>query len=182
MKLKKANAILGLPAILILLTHAIYQIIAYILFIYNPAVTKILAWATVALVSLHAVLGMSIVMFSHEGSAVMKYKKENFRTILQRGSAIGIMVTMILHIKAFDILKSGTAGLIAAELIQLLFFSCVFTHIATSFSNALVTLGLIEDMGRKNRIDRAIYIICALICLAAIPVVGRTYIALASMP
>lgn len=181
MRLKKANAVLGLFAILILLAHAGYQIIAYIMFIYNPLVTKVLAWATVAVVSLHAVLGMSMLMFVHDGSSVKTYPSANLRTILQRASAIGIMVTLVLHIKAFDILKSGTPGLIAAEVIQLLFFTCVFTHIGTSFSNAFVTLGLLSDMDRKKKIDRVTYVICAIIWAVAVFVVGRTYIALAAM-
>ncbi len=181
MKLKKANAILGLFAILILLGHAGYQIVAYILFIYNPLVTKVLAWATVAVVSMHAILGMSMVMFVHDGGSLGSYPKANLRTILQRASAIGIMVTLVLHIKAFDILKSGSLGLAAAEIIQVLFFSCVFTHIATSFSNAFVTLGILSDMDKKKKIDRVVFVICAVIWAVAVVVVGKTYVALAAM-
>jgi len=181
MKLKKANAILGLFAIAILLGHAGYQVVAYIMFIYNPLVTKVLAWATVAVVSLHAVLGMSMVMFVHDGGSIGSYPGANLRTILQRASAIGIMVTLVLHIKAFDILHAGTLGLIGAEIIQLLFFSCVFTHISTSFTNAFITLGLLGDMDRKKKIDSVIYVICAIFWAAAVFVVGRTYIALAAM-
>ena len=181
MKLKKANAMLGLLAILILLAHAGYQVVAYILFIYNPLVTKLLAWATVAVVSLHAVIGMSMVMFVHDGASISAYQGLNMRTILQRASAIGIMVTLVLHIKAFDILKSGTPGLIAAELIQLLFFSCVFTHIGTSFSNAFVTLGFLGDIDRKKKIDRVTYVICAVFWAVTVLVVGKTYVVLAAM-
>lgn len=45
MKLKKANAILGLLTMAILLIHAGYQVTAYVLFLYDPMVTRILAWA-----------------------------------------------------------------------------------------------------------------------------------------
>jgi succinate dehydrogenase hydrophobic anchor subunit len=86
MRLKKANATLGLLAILILLAHAGYQVVAYILFIYNPFVTKVLAWAAVAVVSLHAVLGMSMLMFVHDGSSARSYSGMNLRTILQRAA------------------------------------------------------------------------------------------------
>lgn len=182
MKLKKANALLGLITIIVLLAHAGYQIAAYILFIYNPLVTKTLAWIAVAAVSVHAVLGMSIMMFSNDGSSLTQYPKANLRTILQRGSAIGIMVMLILHVKAYDILKSGTPGLAAAELIQLLFFTCVFTHIAASFSNAFVTLGFLSSMDTKKRIDRVTWTVCGVLWLAAVIVVGRTYVILASIP
>ena len=181
MKLKKANAILGLLSILILLAHAGYQIAAYILFLYDPLTTKVLGWAAAAVISLHAVLGMSMLFFVHDGSSLKAYPKANMRTILQRASAIGMMVTLILHIKAFDILITGTPGLIATELIQLVFFTCVFTHIATSFSSAFVTLGLLGDTDRKKKLDIAIYVICGLIWAAAVLVVGKTYIALAAM-
>ena len=181
MKLKKANAMLGLLAILILLAHAGYQVIAYILFIYNPLVTKLLGWASVAVVSAHAVLGMSMLMFVHDGGNTKAYPALNKRTILQRASAIGIIVMLVLHIKAYDILTSGTPGLVAAELIQLLFFSCVFTHIGTSVSNAFVTLGLLGDMDRKKKTDRIVYVICAALWAAAVLVVGKTYVVLAAM-
>ena len=50
MRTKKINAVLGLLAICILLAHSLYQVAAYILFIYNPLVTRILGWATAAVV------------------------------------------------------------------------------------------------------------------------------------
>ncbi|MBQ9179633.1 MAG: hypothetical protein IJ132_02390, partial [Firmicutes bacterium] len=126
MKLKKANAALGLLAIVILLVHAGYQVVAYLLFIYNPVVTQVLAWMTVGVVALHAIMGMGMVFFVHDGATVKSYPRANLRTILQRASAIGILVMLIFHIKAFAIMKSGTPGLITAELIQFLFFTCVF--------------------------------------------------------
>ena len=71
---------------------------------------------------------------------------------------------------------------IAAELIQLLFFSCVFTHIGTSLTNAFVTLGFLGDPDKKLRLDRALWVICAVIWAAAVLVTGRTYIMMAAMP
>ena len=181
MKLKKANAILGLFAILILLAHAGYQTVAYIMFIYNPLVTCLLGWITVAVVSAHAILGMSMLAFAHDGGSVKDYPGMHLRTILQRASAIGIMVMLVLHIKAYDILRSGTPGLVAAELIQLLFFSFIFIHIGTSFTNAFVTLGLLGDMDKKKKIDRVVWVICAVLWAVTVFVVGKTYIALAAM-
>ena len=181
MKLKKANAVLGLLSIVILLAHAGYQVIAYILLIYQPKVTMVLGWATVAVVSLHAVLGMSIVFFAHDGSRLKEYPKSNMRTILQRASAVGIMVMLVLHIQSFSILHAGALGLAAAELIQVIFFSCIFTHTAVSLTNAFVTLGLLEDMEKKKKIDKAVWVICLVLWLISVLVVGRTYMVLASM-
>ena len=182
MKLKKANAILGLLTMAILLIHAGYQVIAYVLFLYDPMVTRILAWATAGVCSLHAVLGMSIVMFRHDGSTAAQYPEANLRTVIQRASAIGMLVMLVLHVKAYDILKSGTPGLIFAELVQVLFFSCVFAHIATSFTNAFITLGVLSDMERKKKNDRAVWVICVAAWAVCVFVIGRTYLILASMP
>ena len=91
------------------------------------------------------------------------------------------MVAVVLHIKSFEMLSSGNLGLAAAELTQFIFFSCVFTHIATSFSNAFVTLGLLGDMDKKKKIDRVVYVICAVLWAVAVIVVGKTYVALAAM-
>lgn len=181
MTLKKANAAFGLLTILFLLVHAGYQMFAFVAFMYNPVVTRVLGWACAGAVMVHAVLGMCIMMFAHDGSALRQYPRQNRRTILQRATAIGILVLLPLHIEAYGILTSGTPGLIAAEIIQLLFFSCVFFHVATSFSNAFVTLGWLEDMDRKKKIDRAVWAICSLSWAAAVIVVGRTYLVLAAM-
>lgn len=182
MRLKKANAALGLLSIAVLLAHAGYQVVAYLIFLYNPAVTSVLAWATAAVVAAHAVLGMSIVMFAHDGSTLGRYPSLNRRTLLQRASAIGIIVMLVLHVQAFDILRSGTLGLVCAEAIQVLFFACVFTHVATSLGNALVTLGLLRSMDAKRKLDRIVWVACALLWAICTLVIGGTYPALAAMP
>ena len=182
MKLKKANASLGLLSIAILLTHAVYEVVTYILFIYDPVTVKILGWACAGIVALHAVLGMCIVMFSHDGSALKQYPKANLRTILQRASAIAILVLVVLHILSHNMLQSGTAGLIGAEVVQFLFFTCVFIHIATSFSSAFVTLGWLQNMETKKRIDLAVWIICGILWAVAVFVVAKTMVSLAAMP
>ncbi|MBR0308374.1 MAG: hypothetical protein IJH92_05735 [Mogibacterium sp.] len=181
MKLKKTNATLGIISTLILLAHAGYQMTAYVLFIYAPMVTKVLAWGCAAAISAHAVIGMCIVMFAHDGSAALEYPMANIRTILQRASAIGIMVLLVLHVKSFDILKSGTPGLILVEIIVILFYACVFTHIATSLTNAFVTLGMLCDMDRKKKIDHTLWVVFAVLWAAAVFIIGRTYPMLAAM-
>lgn len=180
MTLKKANAACGLLTIFFLLAHAGYQMVTFVMMYHNSTITRILGWACVAAVMMHAVLGMCIMMFSHDGSSLRRYPRENRRTIIQRASAVGIMVLLLLHIQSFGIMTSGTLGLIAAELIQFLFFTCVFLHIGTSFSNAFVTLGWLDDMERKKKTDKVVWVICAVTWAAAVIIVGRTYIVLSS--
>ena len=67
-------------------------------------------------------------------------------------------------------------------MIQAVFFACIFTHIATSFSNAFVTLGVLENPKTKKTIDIIVWIICAICFLVAAIIIGKTYFALAEMP
>ena len=184
MKLKKANAICGLAVILLLLLHAGYQMVAYVLFLYNPFVTKLFAWTLAGLLALHIIFGMSIVMFAHDGSELAKYPKENRRTILQRASAIAILILFVAHIYAFKVLTNpalGDSGLYIAGIIQILFFAAVFVHVAMSFSNAFVTLGWLTDLEHKKKIDKVVTVICVIAFIAATIIVLKTYGAILAM-
>lgn len=185
MKLKKANAIFGLLTIAMLLVHAGYQMYAFIMFVYNPGVTKVLGALILIALILHMILGMSIMMFANDGSELKKYPKENKDTILQRVSAIGILVFLFGHLNAYEILTShfgGVLSLIIALLIQALFFGCAFIHVGTSFSRAFVTLGLLESMETKKKIDLVVKVLLVILFIAIMIVLTQTYIALWSNP
>jgi len=183
MKLKKANAAFGLLTIALLLIHVVYEVVAYIKFLYQPVVTKALGLAILIALLIHMILGMSIMMFAGDSKDLIKYPGENRRTILQRASAIAIMVLVFGHLNAYDILTSGAGAIsiIAAILIQVLFFAAVLLHVATSVSNAFVTLGLLTSMDKKKRIDRIVWAISIVAFIITACVVGHTYILLASI-
>lgn len=184
MKLKKANALFGLLTILLLLVHAGYQMIAYIQFCYNPGVTKILGYLILAALLVHMALGMSIMMFSKD-SAEVRYPKENKSVILQRGSAIAILVLVFAHLNAYEILMSHAGGIgsfVLVMLLQALFFGSIFTHIATSFSKAFITLGLLSSIKTKRYIDTVLWILLAAAFVFILLVMGKTYYALWSRP
>ena len=180
MTLKKANAALGLLTIALLLIHVVYTLTCFILFVHNPKVNALIAHLCVAATAMHAVLGICIVVFAHDGSTLRRYPKENIRTIMQRASALGILVILGLHAKAFAIATGGGNGLQIAIILQTLFFTFVFMHIATSLSNAFVTLGWLDDMDKKKKIDRVVWVLCALIWIAAVIIVGSTFAKIAS--
>ncbi len=185
MKLKKANAFFGLLTILLLLVHAGYEMVAYVKFLYNPFVTKLLSYLVLVALLIHMVLGMSIMMFANEGTDLSKYPKDNKGTIIQRASAIAMMVLVFGHINSFAILNShfgGVFSLIVAVLIQVLFFGAVFAHVGTSFSRAFVTLGLLSSMEKKKVIDRIVWTLCAIAFVAIVIILTKTYIMLWSMP
>ena len=185
MKLKKANAIFGLLTIVLLLVHAGYEMYAYIKFIYAPFVTAFLSYLVLGALLVHMVLGMSIMMFAHDGADLKAYPKENRSVIIQRGSAIAMMVLVFAHIKAFDILQShfgGIFSLILVVVLQAAFFAAVFLHVATSFSKAFITLGWLSTLEKKNAIDRVVSIICAIAFVAILIILTKTYYVLWSMP
>lgn len=181
MKLKKVNAAFGLLTILLLISHAGYQMVAFIKFVHDEKITMVLGGAIMACMVIHMVLALTIVMIAGDGTDISAYPRDNVRTIMQRASAIGIMVLILGHINSFKILTSSSAGLIIASIIQILFFGMVFIHIATSFSNAFVTLGILESESKKRIIDRVMMILCAVAFVVVCVITIRTYAMLATM-
>lgn len=185
MKLKKYNAVLGLLTIVLLLVHSGFEMYAYIRFIYGPVVTKVLGGIILAALICHMITGMSIVMFSHDGAETRKYAGLNRGTIIQRASAIGTLVFLFGHTKAFDIMNShigGAFSLVLAIIIQALFFGCAFLHVGTSFGKAFITLGILESLTVKKRIDRVVWIILAIAYIAILAIICKTMFILWSMP
>ena len=178
MKLKKANALFGLLTILLLLVHAGYQMIAYVKFLYNPFVTKLLSYLVLGALLIHMVLGMSILMFAHDGSDLGKYPRQNRAVILQRASAIGILVFVFGHMKAYDILTSHFGGhfsLVLALLLQTLFFGSAFLHVGISFSRALITLGLLSSPEKKKILDWVVWVLCGIAFVVILIIMAKTY-------
>ena len=185
MKLKKANAFFGLLTILLLLVHAGYEMYAYVNFVYNPGVTKLLSYLLLGALIIHIILGMSIMMFSRDTADLLQYPKENRSTILQRGSAIAMLALLFGHMKAYDILTShfgGKLSLFLAIVIQALFFASVFLHIGTSFSKAFVTLGLLSSLKVKKGIDLVVWVICIISFILILGIIIQTYGMLWNMP
>ena len=172
MKLKKANAILALLATLLLLVHLGYSCFEYLTFYYNPGLTKLLAIPFAVVVCLHAVCGMGIVFFQSDGTRADLYPGLNARTVLQRLSAALIFPLLILHINTFSLMQASAAeGKTALVLLLMLagplFFAAVLTHAATSFSRALITLGLLASPKAQKTLDRVIYLLFAAAFAAA---------------
>ena len=167
MKLKKINAALGLLSILCMLLHVAYSVFAYLTMYYNPTLKWAFAVPFIVLVCLHAICGMMTVFSQKDGSSLELYPKQNLRTILQRASAALIFPLLILHLYTFNLMKASaekgmTVFIILLMLAELLFFGVVITHIAVSFSNGFITLGLLSSEKKRKVIDRIMYIVGAL--------------------
>ena len=169
MKLKKFNAVVGLLIVLSLCGHA--GTMGYSLWTgwYNYPVCKMLAKITVFLAATHVVVTLIEFFFFHDGSG-FQYKKYNRATILQRVTAITMLVLLHVHIKAYAHVVTG-AVLTTAQtaffcMTELLFFASALTHAAVSVSKAVTTLGLASSPRTIAVIDRIGYVIGACAMLA----------------
>ena len=164
MTVKKTNAFLSLFCIALLLAHSLYQVISYLLFFYNPFLTKLFGVLLAGGIVLHGVLSCVSVFFLHDSHGIV-YKKLNERTFLQRLSACGIVILLLPHIYSFLLLQktAESAFYFFVAAAQILFFASLFLHTALSVSNAFVSLGLLSDMTKKRRVDLCAAVVCAVL-------------------
>lgn len=173
LRLKKFSALTALLTMIALVVHIGYNVFAYLTFYYNPLAKMLTAAPILVFCCLHAVAGMCSVFLLGDGTRVDPYQKQNRRTVAQRVSAALIFPLLIVHLKTFDLLKSsaesGTWALFVLTLCaQLAFYLVTIIHVSTSFSRALITLGLLSNRETQAKIDRVVRIVCVcLFCVSA---------------
>ena len=175
--MKKANAILSIISLALLSVHALYELSAYVLFYYNPLISGLTGWLAGGAITIHAVLS-AISMFKLNDSKTVMYKKLNLGTVIQRVSAVIMVVLFPFHINTYDFLKINSHGAAFwfAETVYIVFYSALFSHIAVSFSKALISLGKLEDDRKRRSINKVVSIICAAAALITIIITIRTHI------
>ena len=184
MKIKKANALVGLLITALLLVHVTYEVIMYVTFQYDPVTTAVIGYGFGALVMVHVVLSILSLTKLHDGSRLKTYPKLNARTILQRASAAGILLLLPVHIKTGDWVASKTGGpgfFAFLMILGVLFHLMLFIHIAASLSRALITLGLIESRKTQRTVDILTALLCAAAFIFACRVIISTQIFLFTM-
>lgn len=174
---------MGLLSIAAMLIHIGYTVFAYLTFYYNPFLKLLTAVPFMVLACLHAICGMLVVFLQTDGTRLDLYPSQNIETVLQRVSAALILPLLILHINTFNLLQTGAqAGQwlwFALILVgQPLFYGTVLIHIAVSVTRAFITLGWLQSLEKKKRIDRVIFILCAATFAIATFVVLRTELAM----
>ena len=176
MNIKKLNARMSLLTFALLLIHEGYQLYAYITFYYNPTLSAISGYAAAGCFVLHGILSAICVFFLHD-SKTIAYKRMNIRTLLQRISAVMIILLLPFHIFSFSLLQSSVGGIgyILIEAVQITYYAALSGHIALSFSNALITLGWLEDMKKKRVIDIIVIVICTLLFIAVSVIITTTH-------
>ena len=168
--IKKVNAVLGLLTTALILFHIIYETVSFLTFSYDPFLTSLIAHILTFGVVLHVILSIIMLLFIHDKGNGFKYPKLNIRTLIQRISAVLIIFVTALHVNTFKLMNSvlndtGTFCLIVIS--QVLFYAIVLLHISLSFSNSLITLGLISSHKARKRADIASFSLCAFLFAAA---------------
>lgn len=157
MKIKKANAVLGLVTAVLLLVHM--SIMSYSLFTgwYNYAVCKMSARMVCTFFILHILVTLVVFFFCHEGSRIT-CKKQNFSVIMQRIEGLLMLLLIHSHVNAYSHMATGqtlTAGQsVRICVMEVLFFTAVTFHTTHSISNALITLGAVQTERAKGIVDK----------------------------
>lgn len=178
MKLKKINAILGLTIIAALVCHVGTMTYSLITYWYDLTLCKFFAHAAVTLMILHILTSLCIFFFFHDGSSA-HYLSMNKRTIIQRITAILMIILVHFHIFAYSHMATGET-LSQGQAIFRCFTECIFiisafVHTSVSFSKALTTLGVINSSNAAKIIDKVVYTVCTVAALAALYAVLRFF-------
>ena len=179
MKLKKCNAILGLAIIAAVLFHAGTMTYSLLTSWYSLAVCKALAHTAVSLLFVHILISLCIFFFSHDGSS-LRYPRMNSRAVIQRVTALLMIVLVHLQIGAYSHMATGEtltrSQAVVTCLTECLYLISVFLHISVSFSKAFITLGLAGSSKTARRLDIAAYTVCTAAGLAALFAVIRFFL------
>lgn len=166
MKSKKWNARLAIFTFFLLLIHEGYQLFAYLTFYYNSTISAITGFSLAGCFLAHGILSAISVFVLHDAK-IVTYKKRNCKTVLQRASAVVVILLLPVHIFSFSLLqRSETAAYAVIEALQIVYYAALTGHIAVSIGNALVTLGLLADIGKKRVLDTVVFVVCALLFIA----------------
>ena len=171
--MKKVNACITWILILLFYSHLLVMSYSLATGWYNYNICKTLAWATGVVISIHAILSIIVVLFLHDGVKVSYYAKRNTQTIIQRATAIIILIFVHLHVKAFRFIVQGAhlspADKIFILVTEFIFFGANFLHLTVSLSKSLITMGLLRSDDKEKLINKIVLVInVVLMCVATI--------------
>lgn len=171
--MKKVNACITWILILLFYSHLLVMSYSLATGWYDYNICKTLARATGVVISIHAILSIIVVLFLHDGVRVGYYAKRNTKTIIQRVTAIIILIFVHLHVKAFRFIVQGThlstTDKIFILVTEFIFFGANFLHLTVSFSKSLITMGLLRSDDKEKLINKIVLVInVVLMCVATI--------------
>lgn len=171
--MKKINACITWVLTLLFYGHLLVMSYSMATGWYNYIICKTLARATGIAISIHAILSIIVVLFLHDGTKVGYYAKKNTKTMIQRITAIMILIFVHLHVKAFGFIVEEAALSVAEKVFILVteyvFFGANFMHLTVSFSKSLITMGLLRSDAKEKLINKIMLVInVVLMCISVI--------------
>lgn len=181
MGLKKANANLTLFLVTVLIVHVFYEVWAFLNMYHNAAISGAFGGMVLLAALIHGGISFKMVFRDHDSHGKVEYGRLNARTVVQRATATGMGIFLPLHCVTMMLImnkKGGVPVLILLLVSEVLFWLFVAVHVTLSFSNALITLGVLADMKKRKKVDITAGIICALTTALSSYVIIMTQLAL----
>ena len=152
--MRKLNTILSVLLLVIFLLHGIMG--SFMLLGIGSNAGKILAWVGVAVLAVHAGIGiiLTVQTLRVEKNSPNHYRKQNAMFWARRASGFAILILMFFHIGLFGGVQDGayilfpftTVKLIA----QLLLIASLAVHLMINIRPLLVSLGIIRFRERRG--------------------------------
>ena len=156
--MKKLGGYLGLILSVILFLHSLISLLSFSIQI-NASILFILGIFIIIISSIHIFINLIIFLLAKEYTCI-KYKKANLKCYYQRISGLLIILFVIIHILfAKGIFITEVYYIFFAVTSLICYFLC-YSHIAVSFTNALVSIGAVSSKRIIQIINLFIYAIC----------------------
>lgn len=166
---KKLNACLGLAATVLGLFHIGFYSLWCLSKGQLPDIGRVLSPIFSITAVLHGLFSITMAILARKGIRLPKgvqprsYPALNRKTVLQRSSAILMLLLLPLHIIGAN---THYAPWLLYTITQPLFFAAVLLHTALSFTKALISLGIGTVKGLRF-LDIVISLVCAILMLAS---------------
>ncbi|MEG1560489.1 MAG: hypothetical protein RRY79_06850 [Clostridia bacterium] len=166
--MKKINALVSVALCFTAILHAvsfsgcIMGIIPYFPFL------NIMGRITLTLLVIHIIISLCVFFFSNDSGVVGHYGFLNKSTIIQRISAIAMMILVHVHLIGGFFGKDGAPDQPLKTILcifEILFLASICLHISLSVPKALITLGLTQKEKTINASKKISYVFIALVFL-----------------
>lgn len=166
LELRRANAWVALVTVLALCYHSLTMGWSMWTGWYNRDVSVSSAWIIAGCVVVHVFLVLVLFFFFAEGGATT-YKKDPTSILIQRISAIAIIILLHFHMKAYTSVAMGEKLDLLMFLFyvvtELAFFGFVMAHVAVSFAQGLMLVGWLKKPDLVKTVDTVCYWVCGVL-------------------
>lgn len=116
----------------------------------------------------HVLISIIIVFFFHSGSGIFGNASINKRVIIQRSTAILMVLALHRHIINYDFFETGISisvwNKILIIVVELVFYASLVAHITASAGPSLMEYGFIDSKDKIKKVDRIVFAVCDKSC------------------